>query len=889
MVKRIEIKFLKNTEKMKIGETAEASLEDAKDYVEHGLAEYVNEPIPINEADIKKQIEFLDYKNEIEVRIFKADYMETMPDKPQHFCKNVDEVINVAKKYNGKFNIYIGLNERKIGGDNIESIEFIKNIYIDIDAHNSFTKENAKIAVDKILEDYKKEYSIEPLVIDSGHGYWIIFPIESIQNTEENRKKISVFAELIKSMYANKDVDVDVKVTKDVSRVGRLAGTLNLRNKDNPVLAKILNKDVIRVDNKKLADKILSIEISTLTKKEYEPLTDEKLIRIGKFFEKLRELDLSSGFEVYDIIQKNEASWCVETGKDMNKLKIIYQENGWNYENTLGRWYKSISEGKNIKLNIGELVNWIKEHKTKLENSNELLELLYDKQNVDDFLIIKTNKKGVEIGRSVDIEKVAEYIGNKFNIRTIYGIKEETIEVYTNGIWSVEGKGIIKGEAEILLKDYAKNNTIQEILEKIKRRTKTTRSITDIIPDKKRCLENGVLDLEDINDIKFIPHSRTYNFRTKFPIIYDINATCPNILKFINETFDEDDIPVVQEWFGFHIIRLYIYKKSMICYGPKDTGKSKILLLLTKFVGNNISGLSIQEIGRAKAFDLLDMKDKDANICDDLQSSDVNSVGGFKKAIGDAQLNGEQKGGERISFRNTAKNTNACNKIPAPNKDVNDEAFYDRLLLIPVDNVVPKEKQNSDLLNELTTPKELSGLLNWAIEGYIRLVKQNKFSYNKTAEENRQIMQRNGKNLLADFAQTILVQANGESISKECMYQIYCAWCNEQKMKIAPDSIEKIGRNLTKFAPYIQASQRNGERYWLNVKINTTSTTLYSIYGVFRNNININNNIKNNLKTIDKSGTSGIEEQSSSSVEQTESLGGDKDNIFAKDEGLDTW
>ena len=54
-----------------------------------------------------------------------------------------------------------------------------------------------------------------------------------------------------------------------------------------------------------------------------------------------------------------------------------------------------------------------------------------------------------------------------------------------------------------------------------------------------------------------------------------------------------------------------------------------------------------------------------------------------------------------------------------------DDVFYSRCIPIPFDNPIPKEKQNPFLLKEITTKEEMSGLLNWALEGLDRLFKNN--------------------------------------------------------------------------------------------------------------------------------------------------------------------
>jgi len=61
------------------------------------------------------------------------------------------------------------------------------------------------------------------------------------------------------------------------------------------------------------------------------------------------------------------------------------------------------------------------------------------------------------------------------------------------------------------------------------------------------------------------------------------------------------------------------------------------------------------------------------------------------------------------------------------------------------------------LYNKLTTETELSGILSWALGGLHRLLKIGKFSYNKSKEQIKLLMERSG-NPLASFVQDILIK-----------------------------------------------------------------------------------------------------------------------------------
>lgn len=528
-----------------------------------------------------------------------------------------------------------------------------------------------------------------------------------------------------------------------------------------------------------------------------------------------------------------------------------------------------------------KVISLIRNGKTKEEVFSEMMlyskwsgghdayrELTYDKAlafmesiqkyddiiNVEDFLIIEYNKRtGEELGRKVDIDKVAIYIEDNFQIRTIYGVKEETIEVYQDGIWLIKGKGIIKAEIERLLGVHAKISVVQEILEKIKRRTVVEREDTEVISDYKRAVRNGVLDLEDVDNIKLLPHSREYNFRTKWDIDYNPDAKYEKFMDLVNNALSIDDIKKFQEWNGLHLARRYFKKKFAIYHGAKDTSKSVFMNHLTHVLNNNVSGLTLQDIARGKPFDLLVLKDKDANICDDLSSSDMKAIGGVKKSVGDGFIDGEMKFGDKIRFPNTAKQTYACNKIPNSDEDIDDMAYYGRIILFAFDNVIPENEQDENLLKKITTEQEKSGWLNWAIEGYINLVKNGVFTNDFSPENTKYLMIKNG-NSLAEFCSEVLQEDAGNRIEKEELYQNYCKWCLEHKPKLSPDSKEKIGRNLIRFAPYLQNTHSGVTKQWLNGSFRTTWTTFQNNMSSFRDSNNtLNNASLNNIYGFSKS------------------------------------
>ncbi|MDD3772708.1 MAG: phage/plasmid primase, P4 family [Weeksellaceae bacterium] len=422
-----------------------------------------------------------------------------------------------------------------------------------------------------------------------------------------------------------------------------------------------------------------------------------------------------------------------------------------------------------------------------------------------------------KFGNYVKVDKVVEEIKKWNKFITIFGKKNEEIWYYDDGIWKSNGREIIQIETERLLQKYAKTNVVMEILNKIKRQTAIDREVFDNVPKELLPLKNGIYNFKED---KLISYSPKYYFKSKINIEYNPEAKPRKWLKFVEETFYPDDIPVVQEWFGFCLYRDYFIKKGFIGVGIGDTGKSVFQNVLMKFFGiNNICGLSLQKLTKENSFSKSSLYGKYVNLYDDMSSKDINDGGGFKMVTGRSPITAEYKFGDEFQFLNFAKMTFCCNKIP-PIKDTDDITYYNRWLPIPFENVVEESEQDKFLVEKLTLPEELSGILNWAIEGLKRLLKNGKFSYKKSPQEIKLMMEKSSHQL-ADFVQECLVEEEGNKITKEEMYEFYVVWAKEKNKAI--DTKDRVSKNLRRYAPFILDKRKSNERYWLNVNFNVNN------------------------------------------------------------------
>ncbi len=377
---------------------------------------------------------------------------------------------------------------------------------------------------------------------------------------------------------------------------------------------------------------------------------------------------------------------------------------------------------------------------------------------------------------------IANYLINKYIFKTISGDKCKEIYIYEEGIFVKKGRDVIEEECEKILGKYARTNQINEIKNKIERLTRIDRKELGNVDKNLICLNNGVLDLRT----KILDkHSPKYSFVNKIPVNYNSKATCNKIFNFLNEILIDEDHDAIQEWFGYQLYREYFIKKAVILRGVPDTGKTTFVNLMIAFIGEeNTCNVSMQLLAEGK-WHIASLHNKYSNICDDLSEKDVTDSGTFKQVTGRSPLPAEIKFGDQFGFVNYAKLTFACNKIPTIHTDIDDAAYWNRLMIFDFENIFDNNnnKTNPHLINELTTSEELSGLLNWAIEGLDRLQVQRRFSYRRDWEENRRIMLGESSSV-ARFVNEALINESGYWTSNEDLYNMYGNFCRLNNISI---------------------------------------------------------------------------------------------------------
>jgi len=377
-----------------------------------------------------------------------------------------------------------------------------------------------------------------------------------------------------------------------------------------------------------------------------------------------------------------------------------------------------------------------------------------------------------------------------------------------------------------MLKLWCTTPIVNRVIDKIIRNTYINHDDFFINRDLSKVpVLNGILD---IHTKKLEPFSDKYRFFYRLPIYYDPIVDCKEVKKFFSDILkDDDDLNAVQELFGFILYRDYKFEKSFMLLGGGRNGKTKTLELTKRFVGmENVSSLSLQMMENENNFLISSLHNKLVNISGDLSKTGLKQTGMFKKLVGRDTIQADRKFMSSIKFTNYAKLMFATNDLPYNYDDT--DGFWDKWVILdfPYKFVTKPEAKNErlidpEIIDKISTSKELSGLLNWALEGLDRLFKQNDFTVSETTQHIKTKWKRMSSSadsfiqdhIRNDFDYNSYIVLS--DLKQE--YQLYCI-----KHKIKPESPNAMNTKLNIFGGVQKQKKVNGIniKIWSGIKIN---------------------------------------------------------------------
>lgn len=414
--------------------------------------------------------------------------------------------------------------------------------------------------------------------------------------------------------------------------------------------------------------------------------------------------DIGFSIYLYEKVQKHYSYTDMETGEYLRKnFKILYNLYS-NYAKREGQ-----KAGEFVTIGLPDVIEIVQE--TSLHDLTRITDILmnnYIFEFADDHKVYTYN----EISRQYEVL-------DKMAVQRMYGNLERSRRPYKlhhiNNYLPASTTTSTNLEANIV--SHNRGVSIENLVE------------MDSLGKEYINLSNGMYS---VKQKKLFSHDPKYLSTIRHPIKYDKQAKAPKFREYMEMITGKNKgkEKFIQEWLGYMFSAKDIsQQKALLIYGGPGTGKSTLLSVVTAVLGKkNISNVPLQKLGDGR-FEAFNLVNKLANIQADLSSKTLSrdTVSIFKNVVGGDSILVEEKGVQGFEYKPHCKFVFAMNKLP--NTSDVDLAFFDRLLILPLDvRFRGTENEDKDLLSKLTSEGELSGIFNWAMEGLRRLIKNGRFT-----------------------------------------------------------------------------------------------------------------------------------------------------------------
>lgn len=386
----------------------------------------------------------------------------------------------------------------------------------------------------------------------------------------------------------------------------------------------------------------------------------------------------------------------------------------------------------------------------------------------------------------VDATRLAEYVRRHLHYRLVSETENEPprVFVYDCGVYRHYGPELFQGRIKDFIGDYSKALvSMSPILEAYRQilidtgRTKQSEldADTDIIN-----FRNGVLQLSDLT---FQPHSPDVLSTIQIPCDWTGKASPTPVFDRYMDTLtcgDDDVKRLLLEFMGVALSNVHggKMKKALFLFGPGNTGKSQLRILLSKLLGDRLC--SSADLADLEArFGASNLYGKRLVGSPDMRYATVNELRLFKTVSAGDPITVEFKGATPFTYVYKGVLWFCCNELPCFGGD-NGPWVYERIVPVRCSNVIPEEQRDALLVEKMYA--ERAGIVYQAIQA-VRRVVQNGYRYDipSSVVQDRQQYAVENNSVLSFFDACMRRTLPSEAVDKFCttgsIYRVYQAWC----------------------------------------------------------------------------------------------------------------
>ena len=334
--------------------------------------------------------------------------------------------------------------------------------------------------------------------------------------------------------------------------------------------------------------------------------------------------------------------------------------------------------------------------------------------------------------------------------------------------------------------DYKKQTveTAQKVAQNIKG---YSQSLEEWIDKKKRILtmQNGALVIN--SNGKYLFKNEANKKDCAFNILdihYKAEATAPKWQKFLDRVLpDKLDQNALMEFIGYCLMPSHEFEKFLLLYGESGAnGKSVVLDVIKSFFGKeNISGVQLQNF---TGHELDGLTGKILNIGSELDSKtdlkeQISALKNLVSTNDTITINPKFEKGYEMDAEEKPKMAFASNGIPKLGVD---GGFFRRALVLNFNQEILDNEKIRNLVSRFEDEK--AGILNMALQGLTRLIKQNSFSMSET-RANFMEQYRDDADPIRVYVKESLKTQKGVMVAKNYIYEHYKTWCEDRGHRVS--------------------------------------------------------------------------------------------------------
>ena len=299
-------------------------------------------------------------------------------------------------------------------------------------------------------------------------------------------------------------------------------------------------------------------------------------------------------------------------------------------------------------------------------------------------------------------------------------------------------------------------------------------SLWDAPPLDRVNVLNGILDLES-GDLQ--PHSPDFLSHIQINAAWDPEADCPAIDRFVQKVFPYDAHETFYQLAGLFLTPDSHCQKAVLFLGSGASGKSVATALIRQFLHpRNVSNVPLHDLTEGR-FDLAELRGKLLNISADVPERDFNDTAVFKQIVDGhlATLRVPRKYRDPIEFQPFTRLLASAARVPQSAD--NSLGYLRRWLAVPFDTSLNESNLDRTLLDQLTIPDELSGLLNRAVSAYRQLLEKGTLTESEKMAAAKEEFDQASDSTRLFLRERVEECSPYDEIDRTEVYSAYKDWC----------------------------------------------------------------------------------------------------------------